>query len=706
MKSSSKVFRVGTRNSNLALTQTSAALARMQELVPAFRFEMCEFSSPGDRDRKTDLRRSDPDFFTRDLDEALCRGDIDAAVHSAKDVPQTLADGLDWVWLPWGEDARDAWVLAPGRKLEDLPACPRIGVSSDRRQEYSTECFPSAQMIPIRGNIDGRLAQLDAGDYDAVIMASAALIRLGLSDRITAWIPLASLPSPEGQGRLCMTFRANDTAALRLRSLFVKAAVFAGAGVGNSELCTVAAMKALERCDICLYDALLDSRLLQSVPPGAERVSVGKRSGMHSVPQEVTTRMIADEVRKGKRVVRLKGGDPGMFGRLAEEVDALDALSLPYRVIPGISSMSVATTATGLLLTRRGVSRGFSVLTPRKQGGAIADISAEARAGLPLVFFMAGSVSDRVAKQLIDDGMAPDTPAAFVVDAGGEEEEILRYSLGEISEEVVARINSVSAAVLFIVGSVAKDGFPVNRGALQGRRVLLTCSEELQSRAAALVRDYGGIPLVRPLVKLSPVDAAGSVIADLASYDWLVVTSPSAVRVLLGLLKQEGADIRTLPRIITCGPATAQLLKDAGIYPMHEPCENFGAEGLVDVAKSVVKSGERVVRVRSDKAGPALADAVKNECGAEVTDAVIYQSHAVRYDELPKYDMVFFASGSSAEAFVAQWGNNLPDDKITLAIGGPTAYVMAQLGLRCDLVSREATVDASMQALAAFVVGL
>ena len=177
-------------------------------------------ASTGDRDRVTDLRRSPPDFFTRELDDALLEGDIDLAVHSAKDLPDELREGLFAAWLPDREDPRDALVLRPGERIEELPSAPVIGVSSDRRAAWCARRFPRARLRSIRGNIEERLEQLDSGKYDAVVMAVAVLRRLGLADRITLPIPLEELPVPEMQGVLAVTFRADDPATAFLRDRF------------------------------------------------------------------------------------------------------------------------------------------------------------------------------------------------------------------------------------------------------------------------------------------------------------------------------------------------------------------------------------------------------------------------------------------------------------------------------------------------------
>ena len=196
MQKSQTVLKAGTRPSRLALVQSRGALDRIEAMLDGIRFEQVKISSVGDTDRTTDLRESPPDFFTKELDDALLGGEVDFAVHSAKDLPSPMPEGIDWFWLPWREEPRDALILAPGRSVADLPENPVIGVSSERREAYCDRKFPAGIQKTIRGNIEERIAQVDSGGFDIVIMAGAALNRLGIEERVTEWIPLDELEVP------------------------------------------------------------------------------------------------------------------------------------------------------------------------------------------------------------------------------------------------------------------------------------------------------------------------------------------------------------------------------------------------------------------------------------------------------------------------------------------------------------------------------
>jgi uroporphyrinogen III methyltransferase / synthase len=698
MTESSKVFTVGARGSKLSGIQTRDALRRIGELLPGVRFELRPASSPGDRDRRRDLRDTPADFFTRDLDGSVLAGELDFAVHSAKDMAQPTPTGLDWLWLPWREDPRDVLVLPPGRGVADLPNGARFGVSSKRRVDWCATRFPTAEPRSIRGDVEGRIAQLDAGDYDALVTAAAAVIRLGMAGRITEHIPLSELPTPDGQGTLAVTFRADDERLLRLRSLFVHAVTFVGAGAGSAELCTLAGKRALQRCDVCLHDALVDPELLRCLPPAALCIDVGKRGDAPSVKQSTILKLLCEHARKGRRVVRLKGGDPGVFGRLQEETEALDALRLPYRVLPGVSSLTAATTGTGMLLTRRHGPSGFCAMTARREGGRTADVTAAQRAALPIVLFMGVGVADELSQQLVADGFAPDTPAACVFRAGSDEQIVVTGTLADIAERISG--STSDGPGLLIVGEAARTVFRAKRGALQGRRVLLTCSRALMPRAADAVTDFGGVPVQRSLIRMSPLPTPPTQVQRIGDYDWVTLTSPSAVRCLLEMLGQAGMDVRTLPRILASGPGTLRELRRAGLLPHTEPRTDFGGAAILHTAQKAMQPGDRLLRLRSDEAGPALADAL-SELGARVDDCVFYRNERVPCDALPEFDAAIFASSSAVRAFTALWGASALAGKQVAAIGEPTKRMLTREDVESVIIGAEATVAGAVLALAA-----
>ena len=689
-------FTVGARGSALSRAQTAGALDFLRARFPGTDYRVVTVETPGDRDLTTPIEKSAPDFFTRDLDEAVRDGRIDFAIHSAKDLPPEIAEDLDWFWLPERADPRDCWVVRPRQARPSRAGAAagsfmpsragaaadsfrpsragaaalvaassfKIGVSSERRAAYAKKVCPKAKLLPIRGSIDSRIQQLRDGRYDAVLMALAGITRLygGTPPGVELIpIPIEELTPPEAQGYLAVVFRAGDARLMAMRAHFVKAVRFVSAGVGDAGLCTVQGMRDLECADVVLADELLGAGLVGRDKRGPSRcgsgrdsrvIDVGKRCGAHSMKQTEITRLICDEARKGRRVVRLKGGDAGLFGRLAEETDALTALQIPFVVRPGVSALVAATTGTGLLLTRRGESRGFTAYTPRSTGTET-----------PQVAFMATRMALDEARRLVREGWPRTTPCAFVFDAAGPREEVRTATLGTVRKILPAKEEDRPG--LFIVGRAAAGGWP-RLGLLAGRRVLVTCSDAVQARAMTAVEDLGGRPIRWPLIELCATRAFGE---EVSGYDAIVLTSPSAVRIFFANCT---CDLRRLGAFYTCGAGTDAELRRHGIASDVVPASDFSAAGLIAEIKKLDLHGKRVLRLRSAKAGADVARALCR-AGAKVDDVVLYENRACAPEGvLPPFDDVFFASASAVEVFSARYGARALRGKGVLVMGGPT----------------------------------
>lgn len=637
-------LKAGARGSALAVAQTERALEILREAAPEFLWERVAMLTPGDRDLATPLEQSAPDFFTRDLDDAVRSGAIDCAVHSAKDLPDPMPDGVDWFWLPGREDPRDALVTRAG---EDGPP-KRVGISSARRRAWAAKRFPDAELQPIRGAVDVRLERLRAGACDAVVMAMAGLNRLpGGVLRSGAFavapIPAEELTPPEGQGVLAVTFKAGDARFLELRRRFVKAVRFVSGGVGDAGLMTVQGADDVAAADVVLCDVLTGARA-----GDARFVDVGKRCGAHVMAQDAITRLICDEARKGRRVVRLKGGDAGLFGRLSEETDALTALGIPFWVRPGVSALTAATTPNGLLLTKRGEAAGFAAATPRSRG-----------AKTPHVYFMAA----KTARETLA-AFPPETPFAMVWDACGPREEVVTGACGD------PRLDERDDPGLLVV-DFAGTPFP------RRKRVLMTCSAAVMARAALKAEDRGWRPVPWPLVETRPDPAARF---RVEGHDALVLTSPGAARAFFATWK---GDVRRLPAIWTCGPGTNAELAARGLSADVTPEADFSSKGLLARLERETLAGARVLRLRSDRAGGALADALR-ERGARVDDVVLYRTCALRPEgPLPACEAVFFASASGVASFLDLYGAAVLDGKEVWTMGEPTRAALAAAGIAC-----------------------
>lgn len=650
----------GARGSRLSVAQAQGCIDFLGNAVDGFRAELWTFETPGDRDLTTPIEKGAPDFFTRDLDEAVRSGKVDFAVHSAKDLPEDIADDLDWFWLPNREDPRDCWVARVEGPLGDLHsvrckgAGAKIGVSGERRRAFAHSRYPKAELATIRGAIDSRLKQVADGRFDAVLMAIAGLKRLypkwdggerlvadGLPALAVKAIDVDEMPPPEGQGYLAVTFRKGDARLAAIRRNFVKAVRFTSAGVGDASTITVRGARDIEEADVVLADAL--SGFAGWRCGGAKWVDVGKRCGAHSMPQEEITRLICDEARKCRRVVRLKGGDAGLFGRLAEETAALDALGVPYLVRPGVSALVAATSPNGILLTKRGEAGGFEVSTPRSNGERT-----------PKVFFMATRVARETLKRF-----PVDERYAMVWDACGPHERIQSGMCGKPS------LRQDDAPGLLVVGYAGTVRAP--------KRVLLTCSEAVMPRAELMFEDRGFRTVRWPMIELRFREGCRAAMAEVGKrYDAVVLTSPSAARIFFA---ECGCDRRRLPEFWTCGAGTDAELRRNGVSSDLMPSADFSARGLVSEleARAEKVKGKRVLRLRSAKAGSGVAGAIRRLCG-KVDDIVLYDNVPVVRDGVaaPSCEAVFFASSSAVEAFVSQHGAKSLLGREIYVIGEPT----------------------------------
>ena len=502
---------------------------------------------------------------------------------------------------------------------------------------------------------------------------------------------------------MAFTYRRGDIRFNRIRSLFIKPAVLIGGGPGHSDYCTIAGMKELAECDVCIYDALSPQELLQTLKKDAVAIDAGKRRGKYKISRVQLDQMIVDLVRQGKKIVRLKGGDPGIFGRLAEEISILDAHNLPFRVIPGVSSLTASTTGTGLLLTRRGISRGFTVMTPCLSNGRNDSISAKIRQELPLVFFMGLNKISGIVTELTTEGRPETDPISIVLGASLLNQKIISGNLANIESKVKEYKSDLPGLVL--VGNIAHHSncYPWKNSALQNKRVLLTCSEELQEIAESEVLRYGGTPIKFPLIKISPSQNAKTILEGIDKFDWIVLTSPSSVNCLFAILKDLDIDFRNIPKIIVSGAGVSRILRKYGIIVDAQPENDFSSEALIQLARNVIKPNEKVLRLRSKLAGEKVERSL-TRLGALVTDCILYVNEPVSYEIFPEFDYVFFASSSAVKAFLNLWGAENFRNKLIVAIGNPTSKTLYNHGIESHIVSPNTTISDSIKVLAGYAV--
>ncbi|MEX0886115.1 MAG: uroporphyrinogen-III C-methyltransferase [Phycisphaeraceae bacterium] len=501
-----------------------------------------------------------------------------------------------------------------------------------------------------------------------------------------------------------------DTAKTRGRVVLV------GAGPGAPGLITWAGLEALRLADVVVYDALANAALLAQAPPDAERIDVGKRAGHHRLTQEAINALLVDKAREGggKRVVRLKGGDPYLFGRGAEEAAHVGAAGIACEVIPGVTSGIAAPAMAGIPVTHRAHASTVTFVTGHEEAGkpgSSVDYSALARliaAGGTACFYMAMGRWDTIASALIDAGLPASTPAAAVQWGTLPQQRSARATLAGLAAAVSqARLGPPA---IVVVGAVAgmddQTAGALNwfeRRPLFGRTVLVTRSRTQASQLAHDLAELGAATIEAPTIELVPpadwtaMDAAVRRLAD-ATYDWLVLTSGHAVAALAERLDAAGLDARALGgvRIAAVGAAPAEALRQrVGVRADLVPDRQLGAvlgQALVDRGEV---AGKRFLLPRAGLAGRDLPT-ILTDAGGEVEEVAAYETRqaaalpedAISALEAGRVDWVTFTSSSTARHFTDLLGERrepLMRGVRTASIGPTTSATMRELGLSVDV---------------------
>jgi uroporphyrin-III C-methyltransferase len=495
-----------------------------------------------------------------------------------------------------------------------------------------------------------------------------------------------------------IAFRAGDQRFLQLRRLFASAVAFVGSGPGDPDLCTVAGREALRHCDACLYDALTPKELLDELPDGAEALYVGKRHGRHSMKQQEICRLLVNLARQGKRVVRLKGGDPGIFGRLAEEVAILEDYQLPYRIVFGVSSLMPATTGTGMFLTRRAVSRGFTVMTPRTARGTD-PVDLHNRQDLPLIFFMAVGEIPRIVEQLLLEGRPSTQPAGVVFAASTENERLCRGTLGDIAERITLEDKQLPG--LFIVGDTAAYTLDGQRGAFGGRRVMILGGESGSQATKQHILRLSGIPVVKSLFRQVPNPEIRRIFRALRGYDWIVLANRAEVHDFFALCWDVGVDLRLIPKIIACSPEVVAALQDFCLKPDLVFDQDVAGRELVKVLQPQSQL------LCFQETWPVLPVREKmQQNNISLTSAPLFDYEVVPDQPLPKFDCLICHNAEVLSSFLHRWGDVVLEQKRVASASPRVIRLLQSHGCRPeDLVVCDSVGDAIISLAASYVAG-
>lgn len=498
-----------------------------------------------------------------------------------------------------------------------------------------------------------------------------------------------------------------------------------GAGPGDPKLLTLAGRDALARADVVIYDRLAHPSLLRHAPERAERIFVGKEAERHALPQSEINALLAERARGGRTVVRLKGGDPFVFGRGGEEAEYLRDRGVPFVVVPGVTSAIAAPAYAGIPVTHRDAASSFAVITGHerddsRESGERAAGAAEGRrrwdriahAADTLVFLMGVEALPEIAARLMEQGRDSATPVALVQWGTWPKQRVVTGTLADIVD--AARAAGIKPPAVTVVGEVVRWRDTLrwfDTGPLFGKRILVTRAREQASALSERLRSLGAEPVEFPTIRIEPpadgYAALDAALARLATYDWVVFTSASGVAHAWERLRKAGRDARAFggARIAAIGPATETALRGVGIHPDFVPAEFVGEAVAAEFPEPV--QGKWILLPRAEEAREVLPETWR-AAGATVEVAPAYRTvreaegaHAVREMlAAGDLDVITFTSSSTVRNFVGAIGDaSVPSATLLAAIGPVTAQTCGEFLRAPDIIAPAYSIDGLVDAL-------
>lgn len=495
-----------------------------------------------------------------------------------------------------------------------------------------------------------------------------------------------------------------------------------GAGPGDVGLFTLRGKQLLEQADVVVYDYLANPKLL-SFCERAEKIYVGKKSTQHTMTQDEITQLLVDLGSQGKRVARLKGGDPYIFGRGGEEAAALKSAGIRFEVVPGITAAVAAANYAGIPITHRDFNSGFTLLTGHEKeddrgevAGAASDLDYEVLAKLPCIAFYMGVRSlPSICRRLIEKGLDPETPAATIQWGTTPRQRSVDATVATLAQEVArARISSPA---ITIIGKVVALRHTLNwfeRRPLFGQTIVVTRTRQQASELSEQLEELGARVIEAPTIELKPAADPGEIdraIRNVASYDWIVFTSANGVRFTRQRLNELNLDVRIFgsAKIAAIGESTAAAVRESLALRVDLSPERSVAEALSDaLAERNELAGKKFLLLRADIARPILRERIV-AAGGTADDIAIYQT--VTAKSLPtevldalrnkEVNWITFASSSAVRNLVTLLGDeaNLLRSIQRASIGPITTATMNEVQLPPTIEAKEFTIDGLVAAL-------
>ena len=476
--------------------------------------------------------------------------------------------------------------------------------------------------------------------------------------------------------------------------------ILVGAGPGGKGLLTLRGLEALGEADAVVYDRLVSEEILSLIPSSAEKIDAGKSPGSHPVPQPEINRILVEKAEEGKTVVRLKGGDPFVFGRGGEELDIPAEKGIPFEVVPGVTSAVAALSEAGIPVTARGVASSFHVITGHQKGDEPLQIpfDALAKAGGTLVFLMGMGALPKLAEGLISAGMDPETPAAIVENGARPEQRKLLSTLARLPEEAAAM--GLHSPAVIAVGAVCglsgrydwREKLP-----LHGKKIIAGRSGSAEGKLLRLLERMGASVYDLPLIRTDPLP--GPVPPEILDSRWLTFSSKVGVRCFFARLLESGLDTRALSgiKIAAVGRATAAALREKGILPDLVP-EQFDGEHLGKALIERTEPFDLITLCEPESPSGTLREML-TAAGRTVRSLPLYRTAPLPLREPERVERMLregvpaaFSSGSMARSLAASLPGMDFSGVTAFCIGRETGKAAREAGFR-TVVAEEATLE-------------
>lgn len=485
-----------------------------------------------------------------------------------------------------------------------------------------------------------------------------------------------------------------------------------GAGPGDIGLMTLKAIEVISSADLIVYDALIGDAILPALPKDIERISVGKRAGKHTMSQDQIDRLLLEEAKKGKKVVRLKGGDPFLFGRGGEEIELLAEEGIDYEIVPGVTSPIAVPAYNGIPVTHRDHASSLHIVTGHKRKNADGsdadsdgiDYEALVRTKGTLVFLMGVSRIHDICSGLLAGGAEPDMPAAVLTKGTTARQKRVIATVATLEKEVMRQ--KIETPAIIMAGRVcelAEDFAWYEKLPLAGWRITVTRPRESSSKMAKKLRDLGAEVLEMPSIETVPLEDQEGLhraLKNMSGYDWIVFTSPAGVRIFFDEMKASKTDVRILTgiKVAAIGSGTEKEVEKHGIFVDFVP-SLYDGETLGRELAEQICHGDRILIPRAAIGGRDLTD-ILTKAGAVVDDVPIYDTVPAKNEaiderhlwEAGEIDCTVFTSASTVRGF-ADRTKGLDYSKVKAAcIGKQTKECADSYGMKTYVADR-ATID-------------